>query len=100
MKIGVPKEIKNNEYRVGLLPVGVEMLLQNGHKVYIEAGAGLGSGISDETEITHTSKRQRIAFFIQPRGTRFFSSLFAPQNEREHTLQKFPKLRFKALKRI
>ncbi len=48
MIIGVPKEIKNNEYRVALLPVGVEMLTHAGHKVLIEKGAGLGSGISDE----------------------------------------------------
>lgn len=48
MNIGVPKEIKNNEYRVALLPVGVEMLTQKGHNVVIEAGAGIGSGIADE----------------------------------------------------
>ena len=47
MIIGIPKEIKNNEYRVGLLPVGVEMLAGAGHGVYVQAGAGLGSGISD-----------------------------------------------------
>jgi alanine dehydrogenase len=48
MIIGVPKEIKNNEYRVGLLPVGVETLIQKGHQVLIEKNAGLGSGISNE----------------------------------------------------
>jgi alanine dehydrogenase len=48
MIIGVPKEIKNNEYRVSLLPVGVEMLIQKGHQVLIEKNAGLGSGISNE----------------------------------------------------
>ena len=47
MIIGVPKEIKNNEYRVGLLPVGVETLVKNGHQVLIERGAGAGSGITD-----------------------------------------------------
>lgn len=47
MIIGVPKEIKNNEYRVSLLPVGVEMLSQAGHTVYVQKGAGLGSGIAD-----------------------------------------------------
>jgi len=47
MIIGVPKEIKNNEYRVALLPVGVDMLKRDGHKVYLEKGAGLGSGITD-----------------------------------------------------
>ncbi len=48
MIIGIPKEIKNNEFRVGILPVGVEMLTHKGHRVIIEKGAGKGSGISDE----------------------------------------------------
>jgi alanine dehydrogenase len=48
MIIGVPKEIKNNEYRVGILPVGVQTLVKNGHKVFIERNAGVGSGITDE----------------------------------------------------
>jgi alanine dehydrogenase len=48
MIIGVPKEIKQDEYRVGILPAGVEELTRAGHKVLIETGAGEGSGISDE----------------------------------------------------
>jgi alanine dehydrogenase len=47
MIIGVPKEIKNNEFRVGLTPNSVSELCQHGHRVYIEHGAGLGSGFSD-----------------------------------------------------
>ena len=47
MIIGVPKEIKRDEYRVALLPVGAEELVHAGHTVLVEAGAGLGSGISD-----------------------------------------------------
>lgn len=47
MRIGVPKEIKRDEYRVAMLPVGVEELTQAGHQVIIEAGAGLGSGLTD-----------------------------------------------------
>jgi alanine dehydrogenase len=47
MIIGVPKEIKADEYRVGLLPVGAEELTTAGHTVLFESGAGLGSGISD-----------------------------------------------------
>ncbi len=47
MIIGVPKEIKNNECRVGLLPVGVESLVRAGHQVLIEENAGLGSGVAD-----------------------------------------------------
>lgn len=48
MIVGVPKETKRHEYRVGLLPAGVASLTRAGHTVLIEAGAGLGSGISDE----------------------------------------------------
>lgn len=47
MIIGVPKEIKNHEYRVGLLPVHVEELCADGHRVIVEKGAGIGSGSSD-----------------------------------------------------
>ena len=47
MLIGVPKEIKQDEYRVGLLPVGAEELSRAGHHVLVEAGAGLGSGLPD-----------------------------------------------------
>ena len=48
MLIGVPREIKNNEYRVGLTPAGVHAFVEAKHKVLVEAGAGLGSGIPDE----------------------------------------------------
>lgn len=47
MIVGVPKEIKDDEYRVALLPVGAEELSAAGHLVIIEAGAGQGSGIAD-----------------------------------------------------
>lgn len=48
MKIGCVKEIKNHEYRVGLTPDNVKSYVANGHHVYIEMGAGVGSGFSDE----------------------------------------------------
>lgn len=48
MIIGVPKEIKRDEYRVAMLPVGVEELVRAGHRVLVEVGAGQGSGIPDE----------------------------------------------------
>jgi len=48
LKIGVPKEIKNGEYRVGMVPAGVRALVDRGHTVYVEAEAGLGSGITAE----------------------------------------------------
>jgi alanine dehydrogenase len=47
MIIGVPKEIKKDEYRVALIPVGVEELVKKGHTILLESGAGLGSGIPD-----------------------------------------------------
>jgi len=48
MRIGVPREVKSDEYRVAMLPVGVEELTRAGHDVLIEVGAGLGSGLTDE----------------------------------------------------
>ncbi|SDH32580.1 L-alanine dehydrogenase [Alteribacillus persepolensis] len=48
MKIGVPKEVKNNENRVALTPGGVVQFVQQQHKVFVEKGAGLGSGFSDQ----------------------------------------------------
>jgi alanine dehydrogenase len=47
MKVGVPREVKSDEYRVAMLPVGAEELTHAGHTVLIEAGAGQGSGIAD-----------------------------------------------------
>jgi len=47
MRIGVPKEIKNHEYRVGLIPSSVQELVHNGHQVMVQAGAGMGAGITD-----------------------------------------------------
>jgi len=48
MIIGVPKEIKQDEYRVSMVPAGVERLTSHGHTVLVQAGAGLGSGITDQ----------------------------------------------------
>lgn len=48
MKVGIPKEIKNNEYRVSMTPAGVVELKKHGHVVWVEAGAGFGAGYSDE----------------------------------------------------
>ncbi len=48
MIIGVPKEIKTNENRVALVPAGAELLVGAGHTVFVERGAGLGSGFTDE----------------------------------------------------
>ena len=46
--VGVPKEIKRDEYRVAMLPVGVEELVRARHQVLVEARGGLGSGLPDE----------------------------------------------------
>ncbi len=48
MIVGVPKEVKAHEYRISLLPVGAEEMKRRGHQVLVEAGAGAGSGLSDE----------------------------------------------------
>lgn len=48
MRIGVPREVKNNENRVGLGAAGVHELVMHGHEVIVESGAGLGSRVSDE----------------------------------------------------
>ena len=48
MRIGVPTEVKNNEYRVAITPVGVHELVEHGHTVLVQRGAGLGSAVPDE----------------------------------------------------
>jgi alanine dehydrogenase len=48
MKIGVPTEIKNHEYRVGLVPSSVKELIRQGHEVLVQSGAGLGIGVDDD----------------------------------------------------
>jgi alanine dehydrogenase len=53
MIVGVPKEVKTDEYRVAMLPVGVEELTRRKHRVLIQAGAGQGSGIADDQFAAH-----------------------------------------------
>jgi alanine dehydrogenase len=52
MQIGVPRELKDHEYRVGLTPLSVAELVKHGHRVDVENGAGLGAGITDEAYLT------------------------------------------------
>lgn len=52
MKIGLPKEIKDNEYRVGLTPAGVQALKDAGHELFVQKSAGEGSGFADEQYVT------------------------------------------------
>src|SRR3954469_9138829 len=56
MRIGVPKEVKNHEYRVAMTPAGVHELVVHGHDVLIEAGAGIGSSIPDELYVEAGAK--------------------------------------------
>ena len=48
MKVGIPSEVKNHEYRVAITPAGAFELSRHGHEVYVQQGAGLGSSITDE----------------------------------------------------
>lgn len=48
VKVGIPREVKNNEFRVAITPAGVHELVRHGHQVVIERGAGVGSSIPDE----------------------------------------------------
>ncbi|MTK05289.1 alanine dehydrogenase [Micromonospora sp. CP22] len=48
MKVGIPREVKNHEYRVAITPAGVNEFTRAGHQIFVEAGAGLGSSITDE----------------------------------------------------
>ena len=51
MIIGIPKEIKNNENRIALTPAGAQELVKRGHKVYVQASAGVNSGFADDDYI-------------------------------------------------
>jgi alanine dehydrogenase len=52
VKVGIPREVKNNEFRVAITPAGVHELVRNGHQVVVEHGAGAGSSIPDEEYVT------------------------------------------------
>ena len=56
MIVGVPREVKSDEYRVGLLPVGVELLSREGHTVLVERSAGEGSGFADSEYVAAGAK--------------------------------------------
>ncbi|NJP78945.1 alanine dehydrogenase, partial [Streptomyces sp. AA8] len=47
VKVGIPREVKNNEFRVAITPAGVHELVRNGHQVFVEKNAGVGSSITD-----------------------------------------------------
>ena len=56
MKIGIPKEIKENEYRVGMTPAGVQTLVENKHDVFVQSDAGIGSRFSNSDYIAVGAK--------------------------------------------
>ncbi|GAA3393096.1 alanine dehydrogenase [Cryptosporangium minutisporangium] len=56
MRIGVPKEVKNHEYRVALTPAGAQELVRRGHSVFVETGAGVGSALPDEDYLAAGAK--------------------------------------------
>jgi alanine dehydrogenase len=68
MIVGVPKELKTDEYRVAMIPVGVEELTRAGHQVLIQIGAGQGSGISDEQYAVHGAEMVSDAATIWKRA--------------------------------
>lgn len=80
MKIGVPKEVKNNEARVAMTPVGVERLVRAGHAVYVEIDAGLGSGFLNEqykevgARLVHTHEAWAVELVVkvkEPQASEF-----------------------------
>src|SRR5689334_18678137 len=48
MRVGIPREVKNHEYRVAITPAGVRELVAHGHEVFVEKDAGVGSSITDD----------------------------------------------------
>jgi alanine dehydrogenase len=48
VKVGIPREVKNHEYRVAITPAGVNEFTRHGHEVFVESGAGEGSSITDD----------------------------------------------------
>jgi alanine dehydrogenase len=56
VKVGVPKEVKNHEYRVAITPIGAHELAEHGHEVFVEKGAGAGSQIMDEEYVAAGAK--------------------------------------------
>jgi alanine dehydrogenase len=56
VKVGIPSEVKNNEYRVAITPSGVHELSRNGHEVYVETNAGVGSSITNEDYVAAGAK--------------------------------------------
>ena len=86
MNIGLPREVKDNEFRVGLVPAGVHALSKDGHRVLIECSAGEGSGFSDQ-------EYQAAGGTIVASADDLYSSSDLVVKVKEPTSQEFPRLR-------
>ncbi len=85
-KVGVPKEIKDNEYRVALTVAGATALVNEGNQVFVEKGAGLGSGISDEDY-------ERVGAKILPNAASVFETADLILKVKEPQASEVPMLR-------
>ncbi len=86
MFVGVPKEVKNHEYRVAMVPAGVKSLVEDGHTVLIQASAGEGSGISD-------AEYAGAGAQIRPTAEAVFAEADMIVKVKEPLLQEYPLLR-------
>jgi alanine dehydrogenase len=86
MVIGVPKEIKSDEHRVAVTPAGVEALAREGHEVIVEAGAGLGSGFTDDFY-------EKAGARVEPSVTDVWAEAELILKVKEPTTPEWPRLR-------
>jgi alanine dehydrogenase len=86
MIVGVPKEVKNHEYRVAMVPAGAKSLVADGHTVIVEASAGLGSGISDDEYVG-------AGALIRPTAEAVFAEADMIVKVKEPLPQEYPLLR-------
>jgi alanine dehydrogenase len=68
MKVGIPREVKNNEFRVAITPSGVNELLRHGHEVFLEKDAGVGSSIPDSDYLAAGAKILETAEEVWAQG--------------------------------
>ncbi len=86
MIVGVPKEVKNHEYRVAMVPAGAKSLVADGHTVIVETSAGVGSGISDEEYVG-------AGALIRPTAEAVFAEADMIVKVKEPLPQEYPLLR-------
>lgn len=87
MKIGVPREIKNHEYRVAITPAGVHELVRHGHEVFIEHDAGIGSSITNEEYVNAGAKILKTADEVWQTGE-MIMKVKEPIKDEYHRMQK------------